>query len=28
VEWITDRMLVNQIRTGEGLDEDFLPTRP
>jgi spermidine synthase len=28
VEWITDRMLVNQIRTGEGLEEEFLPTRP
>lgn len=28
VEWLTDRMLVNQIRTGEGLEEKFLPTLP
>jgi len=28
VEWLTDRMLVEQIRRGEGLDEDLLPTTP
>ena len=28
VEWITDRMLAEQIARGEGLDERLLPTRP
>ena len=28
VEWLTDRMLVEQIRRGEGLDENSLPTAP
>ena len=28
VEWLTDRMLIEQIRRGEGLNEDLLPTRP
>jgi spermidine synthase len=28
VEWLTDRMLGNQIARGEGLEEDFLPTAP
>jgi spermidine synthase len=28
VEWITDRMLADQIARGEGLDERLLPTRP
>ena len=28
VEWLTDRMLAEQIARGEGLDERFLPTLP
>jgi spermidine synthase len=28
VEWITDRMLAEQIARGEGLDERLLPTQP
>jgi hypothetical protein len=28
VEWLTDRMLAEQIATGHGLDEDLLPTVP
>ena len=28
VEWVTDRMLVEQIARGEGLDERYLPTLP
>jgi spermidine synthase len=28
VEWVTDRLLVEQIRRGEGLDERYLPTAP
>jgi spermidine synthase len=28
VEWITDRMLAEQIARGEGLDERYLPTQP
>ena len=28
VEWLTDRMLVDQIATGRGLDERSLPTAP
>jgi spermidine synthase len=28
VEWVTDRMLAEQIASGEGLDERLLPTRP
>ncbi len=28
VEWVTDRMLAEQIATGKGLDEHYLPTAP
>jgi hypothetical protein len=28
VEWLTDRMLLEQIRRGSGLDERALPTAP
>jgi spermidine synthase len=28
VEWLTDRMLAEQVARGEGLDERFLPTAP
>jgi spermidine synthase len=28
VEWLTDRMIFEQIARGEGLDEDRLPTNP
>jgi hypothetical protein len=28
VEWITDRMLVDQIARGGGVDERVLPTAP
>lgn len=28
VEWLTDRMIFEQIARGEGLDEDRLPTEP
>jgi spermidine synthase len=28
VEWITDRMLAQQIASGKGLDEHYLPTAP
>jgi spermidine synthase len=28
VEWLTDRMIFEQIARGEGLDEDRLPTKP
>jgi spermidine synthase len=28
VEWLTDRMIFEQIARGEGLDEDRLPTQP
>ena len=28
VEWVTDRMLAEQIARGEGLDETLLPTAP
>ena len=28
VEWVTDRMLVEQIAHGHGLDEHYLPTAP
>jgi hypothetical protein len=28
VEWVTDRMLTEQIATGKGLHERYLPTAP
>jgi hypothetical protein len=28
VEWLTDRMIFEQIARGEGLDEERLPTEP
>jgi hypothetical protein len=28
VEWLTDRMLAEQVARGEGLDETLLPTAP
>ena len=28
VEWLTDRMLLEQIARGQGLDEGALPTEP
>jgi hypothetical protein len=28
VEWLTDRMIFEQIARGEGLDEERLPTKP
>jgi hypothetical protein len=28
VEWLTDRMLLEQIARGRGLDEEALPTEP
>ena len=28
VEWLTDRMIFEQIARGEGLDEHLLPTEP
>jgi hypothetical protein len=28
VEWLTDRMLLEQVARGTGLDEGALPTEP